>query len=151
MVRLLHGALGAGAVGPVSAYFGQQGQTEQPMVTIGGLMEKVRYVLANRIFAAHTRCSDTVHAATACFSTFYSHVSRAYISQVMCGVNIQVYEAESAIDSGMDTHQSQSWEPTGTLEQMRKELRVSIESSVEKSVMEAQMNKSKVPQYPLDR
>ncbi|CBN77350.1 conserved unknown protein [Ectocarpus siliculosus] len=95
LVRLLHGALGAGAVGPVSAYFGQQGQTEQPMVTIGGLMEKV-------------------------------------------------YEAESAIDSGMDTHQSQGWEPTGTLEQMRKELRVSIESSVEKSVMEAQMNKSKV-------
>ncbi|CAM9959226.1 unnamed protein product [Ectocarpus sp. 6 AP-2014] len=95
LVRLLHGALGAGAVGPVSAYFGQQGQTEQPMVTIGGLMEKV-------------------------------------------------YEAESAIDTGMDTHQSQGWEPTGTLEQMRKELRVSIESSVEKSVMEAQMNKSKV-------
>lgn len=69
----------------------------------------------------------------------------------MCGVNFQVYEAESAIDSGMDTHQSQGWEPTGTLEQMRKELRVSIESSVEKSVMEAQMNKSKVSQYPFDR
>lgn len=47
----------------------------------------------------------------------------------------------------MDSHQSQGWERTGTLEQMRKELRVSIESTVEKSVMETQMNKSKVPQY----
>lgn len=52
-------------------------------------------------------------------------------------------EAESAIESA-DMSQSQGWEPTGTLEQMRKELRVSIESTVEKTVMEIQMNKSKV-------
>lgn len=45
----------------------------------------------------------------------------------------------------MDPIQTQGWEPTGTLEQMRKELKVSIESTVEKSVMETQMNKSKVP------
>ena len=55
-----------------------------------------------------------------------------------------MYEAESAIDS-TEMNQGQGWEPTGTLEQMRKELRVSIESTVEKSFMEIQMNKSKVP------
>lgn len=57
----------------------------------------------------------------------------------------QVHEAESAIDT-MDPNQAKEWEPTGTLEQMRKELKVSIESTVEKSVMETQMNKSKVPE-----
>ena len=40
LVRLLHGALGAGAGGPM-AYLGQS-QTEQSLVTIGSLMEKVR-------------------------------------------------------------------------------------------------------------
>ncbi len=54
-----------------------------------------------------------------------------------------MYEAESAIDI-TEMSQRQGWEPAGTLEQMRKELRVSIESTVEKSVMEIQMNKSKV-------
>lgn len=55
----------------------------------------------------------------------------------------QVYEAESNIDN-FDVHRSWGWEPTGTLEQMRKELRVSIESTVEKSVMDTQIHKSKV-------
>lgn len=41
LIRLLHGALGAGAGGPVTAYLGQQNQAEQSMVTIGGLMQKV--------------------------------------------------------------------------------------------------------------
>lgn len=36
------------------------------------------------------------------------------------------------------------WEYAGTLQQMRKELRRDIESTVEKSTMENQMNKSKV-------
>lgn len=43
-----------------------------------------------------------------------------------------------------DVQRSWGWEPTGTLEQMRKELRVSIESTVEKSVMDTQIHKSKV-------
>lgn len=55
----------------------------------------------------------------------------------------QVYEAESNIDN-FDVQRSWGWEPTGTLEQMRKELRVSIESTVEKSVMDMQIHKSKV-------
>lgn len=44
----------------------------------------------------------------------------------------------------MDTNQDREREPTGTLEQMRRELRQSIESTVEKSMMENQFNKSKV-------
>lgn len=56
----------------------------------------------------------------------------------------QVYEADRSIDIP-DSHGTQGWEPTGTLEQMRKELRLSIESTVERSVMDNQMNKSKVP------
>lgn len=55
----------------------------------------------------------------------------------------QVYEAETNIDN-FDVQRSWGWEPTGTLEQMRKELRVSIESTVEKSVMDTQIHKSKV-------
>eukprot|EP00752_Nemacystus_decipiens_P007062 g6329.t1 len=94
LVRLLHGALGAGAGSPLTAYLGQS-QTDQSLVTIGSLMEKV-------------------------------------------------HEAESVIIGTVDPNQTQGREPTGTLEQMRKELKVSIESTVEKSVMESQMNKSKV-------
>lgn len=41
LVRLLHGALGAGAGGPSTAYLGQS-RTKQSLVTIGALMEKVR-------------------------------------------------------------------------------------------------------------
>lgn len=41
LIRLLHGALGAGAGGPVTAYLGQSSQVEKSMVTIGGLMQKV--------------------------------------------------------------------------------------------------------------
>lgn len=66
----------------------------------------------------------------------------SYSGVLSCSFN-QVHEAESAIDT-VDPNQTQEWEPTGTLEQMRKELKVSIESAVEKSVMETQMNKSKV-------
>lgn len=43
LIRLLHGALGAGAGGPVTAYLGQQNQAEHSMVTIGGLMQKVSF------------------------------------------------------------------------------------------------------------
>ena len=45
LVRLLHGALGAGAGGPLTAYLGQHSQAEQP-VTIGELMEKVLYLMS---------------------------------------------------------------------------------------------------------
>lgn len=55
----------------------------------------------------------------------------------------QVYDATTSFKNE-STHGSGAWEPTGTLEQMRKELRLNIESTVEKSVMDNQMNKSKV-------
>lgn len=56
----------------------------------------------------------------------------------------QVYDASMSFQNE-GTDRSRAWEPTGTLEQMRKELRLNIESTVEKSVMDNQMNKSKVP------
>ncbi|CAM9962272.1 unnamed protein product [Ascophyllum nodosum] len=54
-----------------------------------------------------------------------------------------VYDAEFTCHNP-DTYRSTGWEPTGTLEQMRKDLRLNIESSVEKSVMDNQITKSKV-------
>lgn len=44
LIRLLHGALGAGAGGPVPLYLGQRSQIDQSTCTIGGLMQKVATV-----------------------------------------------------------------------------------------------------------
>lgn len=74
---------------------------------------------------------------------FFSDLHPRSVPFSRCLPSTQVYEAESNMDN-FDVQRSWGWEPTGTLEQMRKELRVSIESTVEKSVMDTQIHKSKV-------
>lgn len=56
---------------------------------------------------------------------------------------VQVYDADRAYHN-LETLRRAGWEHSETLEQMRKDLRLSIESSVEKRVMDRQMSESKV-------